>query len=160
MAERDKRDASGGKVTVIDPASYAASSNRSDPSAGIVTGEPQDWFGPLNPQRPSAPPEVAGRQLDYPSGYNLQVFPRAYETVKFNDLRALADSYDVLRLVIETRKDQMARLQWAIKPRSFNGKPLAAPDAAAAAWFQREGLSTAHAAPGGEEERARDAQQP
>lgn len=37
----------------------------------IVTGRPQDWFGPLDPTPPQAPPEVAGRQFDYPSGFNL-----------------------------------------------------------------------------------------
>ena len=29
------------------------------------------WFGPLEPITPLAPPDVAGRQWDYPSGYNL-----------------------------------------------------------------------------------------
>jgi HK97 family phage portal protein len=84
---------------------------------GIQTGEPQDWFGPLNPIGPSAPPEVAGRQFDFPSGYNLNIFPRAYEPIQFPDLRNLADSYDVLRTIIETRKDQMAKLEWTIRPR-------------------------------------------
>ena len=96
---------------------------------GIVTGGPSDWFGPLNPQAPSAPPEVAGRQFDFPSGYNLNIQPRAYEPIKFSDLRALAENYDVLRIIIETRKDQMCRLRWNIKPReNAYGKKLTAPD--------------------------------
>ena len=113
MAQRD----AGGVVTPVVIDQQARNVAGGNPDAGIVTGTGADWFGSLNPQRPSAPPEVVGRQLDYPTGYNLNILPRAYETVKFGDLRALADAYDVLRLVIETRKDQMARLEWAIKAR-------------------------------------------
>ncbi len=77
-----------------------------------------DWFGPSAPQGPSAPADVAGRQWDFPSGYNLNTSARAYEPFSFADLRALADAYDLLRLVIETRKDQIERLNWTIRPKS------------------------------------------
>ena len=76
-----------------------------------------DWFGPLSPIAPAAPADVAGRQWDYPAGYNLTLEPRPYSPVSFATLRQLADGYDLLRLVIETRKDQVARMDWAIKPR-------------------------------------------
>lgn len=76
-----------------------------------------DWFGPLPPLRPIAPPEVAGRVWDYIPGYNLSTSPRAHEPVDFPTLRALADAYDPLRLVIERRKDQMTRLPWTIRAR-------------------------------------------
>lgn len=84
---------------------------------GIVQGNGADWFGPLNPMPPVAPPEVTGRIFDFPSGYNLNIRPRAYEAVTFETMRGLADGYDLLRLVIETRKDQMAALDWNIVPR-------------------------------------------
>jgi hypothetical protein len=77
-----------------------------------------DWFGPASPQSPGAPDDVAGRQWDFPSGYNLAVRTRNYEAISFADLRALADAYDLLRLVIETRKDQIERMNWTIRPRS------------------------------------------
>jgi hypothetical protein len=64
-----------------------------------------------------APPEVAGRQWDFPSGYNLGLTPRQYEPIGFGTLRAIAESYDILRAVIETRKDQVARMTWNIKAR-------------------------------------------
>ena len=82
-----------------------------------------DWFGPLSPIAPTAPAEVAGRQWDYPAGYNLALEPRPYSPVSFATLRQLADGWDLLRLVIETRKDQIARLAWSIKPRAGGGKP-------------------------------------
>ena len=35
----------------------------------------------------------------------------------FDELRALADAHDITRLAIETRKDQIEKLDWTIKPR-------------------------------------------
>ena len=78
---------------------------------------PSGWFGPLTPLAPIAPPEVAGRQMDFPSGYNIVSGARAYEPIGFEDLRALAETYDLLRLVIETRKDQVERMSWSLRPR-------------------------------------------
>jgi HK97 family phage portal protein len=41
-------------------------------------------------------------------------------------MRALADSYDLLRLVIETRKDQVERMRWNIRPKVQAGTPTPA----------------------------------
>ena len=92
------------------------------PSNGIARGTGADWFGPLNPMLPIAPPDVAGRRFDFPPGYNLVTRPRAYEPVGFAELRGFADAYDLLRLVIETRKDQMERQRWRIRPREPKSK--------------------------------------
>ena len=100
--------------------SYSASQNppsQTTPSIGIARGSGADWFGPLNPLTPIAPPDIAGRRFDFPPGYNLVTRPRAYEPVGFAELRGFADAYDLLRLVIETRKDQMERQRWRIRPR-------------------------------------------
>lgn len=88
-----------------------------------------DWFGPLDPLPPMAPPSVSGRQFDYPNGYNLVTQPRAYEPTTFHQLRGLADAYDLLRLVIETRKDQIARLNWTIRPRNAVHAGMSSPRA-------------------------------
>lgn len=74
-----------------------------------------DWFGPLAPMPPVAPPEVAGRSWDFPTGFNLSTQPRANEPIASATLRELADSYDPLRLVIDRRKDQLGRLPWTIR---------------------------------------------
>ena len=80
-----------------------------------------DWFGPQAPMPPAAPTEVGGRRFDFPPGFNLQTRPRAYEPIGFLELRALADAYDLLRVIVETRKDQVARLDWIIRPRRAAG---------------------------------------
>lgn len=117
----DRAQAGGGMVTPLQNANL--SGGRQDPSAGIQTGGPEDWFGPGNPMRPTAPPEVAGRTLDFPVAYNLAQRPRAYEPISFETLRNLANASDILRTVIETRKDQIAGLEWKIVPRDPENKP-------------------------------------
>ena len=49
-----------------------------------ITGvSPDTWFGPLQPLAPMAPPEVKGRQFDYPFGANLNYIPRAEDGISF-----------------------------------------------------------------------------
>ena len=77
------------------------------------------WFSPVNPLNPLAQqPEqnAVGRRFDYMTGYNLQITPRADSAVSFAQLRQLADSYDLLRLLIENKKDQAAQADWHIIP--------------------------------------------
>lgn len=104
--------------------------NYGNSGAGIVQGNGADWFGPLNPMAPVAPPEVKGRIFDIPTGFNLNVRPRAYEGITFEMLRSFADQYDLLRLLIETRKDQISTMGWNIVPRdkSFKKKGAKVPD--------------------------------
>jgi hypothetical protein len=95
-----------------------------------VTGKiPEGWFGPEQPLDPVAPASVAGRAFDYPFGYNLNTEPRGGDSdgkgsapVTFEQLRNLADNYDMMRLVIETRKDQLAKCEWIICPKDLSKK--------------------------------------
>ena len=89
----------------------------------------QQWFGPGTPLVPVAQNQAVGRAFDFATGYNLQVTPKPYEGVTFGMLRSIADGYDLLRLVIETRKDQIEKLTWDIKKRGMKiTKKGAAPD--------------------------------
>jgi len=80
------------------------------------------WFGPGAPIEPVVGPKqedgVRGRQFDYPVYVNTRISARDGEGVTFEQMRALADGYDFLRLIIERRKDQMSKLRWTfgLKP--------------------------------------------
>ena len=90
-----------------------------------VKGRP-DWFGPGAPLNPVAPEGTGGRAFDYGVHSNVTYTPRSesgFDGVDFPQLRTLADSLDILRLMIETRKDQVGKLKWTIK--GPDGKPLA-----------------------------------
>ena len=87
-----------------------------------------EWFGPGQSLPPMAQDAAIGRAFDYPAGYNLRTRPKSGEGIGFSELRALADGYDLLRLVIETRKDQIEKLAWDIKPRLARGKAAQDPD--------------------------------
>ena len=85
---------------------------------------PQDFFGPNAPLPPAAPDSVKGRPWDFPVGVNLQYQPRldqGSDTIDFATLRRVADpvqgGLDLLRIAIETRKDQMEAQPWCIKGR-------------------------------------------
>ena len=121
MSEIEKIDTPRGSgarsMTTLSPSAVNVSySNQSPPGSG------PDWFGPRQPMQPIAPPEVAGRAWDFVPGYNLNTTPRPYEAVSFETLRALADSYDPVRLIIERRKDQMCRLPWVIRVKQEKGR--------------------------------------
>jgi Phage portal protein len=90
----------------------------------VITGvSPDTWFGPLQPLAPMAPPEVKGRQWDYPFGANLNYIPRSEDGVSFAELRGLADALPLLRAVIETRKDQIAGQNYAVRARARADAP-------------------------------------
>ena len=78
----------------------------------------QPDHGIFSPGTPLVPPEPEKTRLwDFPIGVNTTLTPRAYEPVSFTELRALAEAHDITRLAIETRKDQIEKLDWAIKSR-------------------------------------------
>lgn len=72
-------------------------------------------FGPGEPLRPAAPGERP-RANDYAVSRNIQVAPRAAESraVTYDQMRALARTYGILRTVIEQRKDELKGLDWQI----------------------------------------------
>lgn len=73
------------------------------------------FFSPEQPLTP-AHPDTAGRRFDYPAGYNLWIRPRRDSGITFETLRGFARVYDLLRIIIETRKDQVCGFDWSIVP--------------------------------------------
>lgn len=92
-------------------------SYRLTPSAGPYS---PSWsvFSPGEPLAPIAAEPV--RAFDFPLSINSAIQPRAYEPFGFRQLRAFAN-VELVRLAIETRKDQLERLDWAIQPVSSGG---------------------------------------
>jgi hypothetical protein len=74
-------------------------------------------FGPSEPMRPAAPEEPIRRE-DYLVGRNVVFTPRAAEAraVTYQQMRAMADGYGILRTIIEKRKDELKGLEWDIAP--------------------------------------------
>src|SRR5215831_8981369 len=72
-------------------------------------------FSPSYPLVPVDPERT--RVWDFPVGYNYIYSPRSYEPTTFGELQALANNHDLTRLAIETRKDQIEKLSWQIKPK-------------------------------------------
>jgi hypothetical protein len=102
----------------------------------VIRGNDEAWFGPNQPLQPVADrkeDQTAGRIYDYPVGNNLRTVKRGGAPITFEQLRGLADGYDLLRIVLETRKDQIAKLEWRILPRG-DGKENRASKAASEFW--------------------------
>lgn len=108
----DRAAAGGGKATQISDSVVAQVVRGLATTLRSVL--PSTWFGPNQPLQPIAQ-QVEGRQWDYPVGYNLRLVPKDSEGITFAQLRQLADGYDILRLLIERRKDQMVQMRWDIK---------------------------------------------
>jgi len=126
---------SRGGVAGIPLSPYQVTVNYGSRIAG-ASGQASAWFGPLPPLNPLAPPEVAGRQFDFVPGFNLNTVTRAYSPITFADLRGFADGYDLMRLVIETRKDQVCRMGWSIKAKDGKNERVGVAEAITQ-FFQR-----------------------
>src|SRR5438034_11370588 len=105
----------GGVRTALTP-SYTWGQSGLEAQFAPVFQPAQGIFSPGYPLAPLEPERV--RLWDYPVGVNTIYRPRAYEPIGFGELRALADAHDITRLAIETRKDQIEKLDWTIKPRA------------------------------------------
>lgn len=74
-------------------------------------------FGPLSPLPPqgTAQEQLLGpRRWQYPVGANVQYTPRSSETVSFDALRNFSRLYDVARICIQVRKEELQGLPWTI----------------------------------------------
>jgi HK97 family phage portal protein len=103
--------------------SRSSSTDRSATSAWSDITRFSNVFQPdqgiFSPGYPLAPPDFERVRLwDFPVGYNTIYTPRSFEAIGFEELRALAESHDITRLAIETRKDQIEKLDWRIRSRN------------------------------------------
>jgi hypothetical protein len=73
--------------------------------------------GPFSAGTPLVPPDPQPtRVFDFAVGSNLTYTPRATEALGFPALRSFAN-VEIVRLAIETRKNQMKRLRWRVRSR-------------------------------------------
>src|ERR1700739_4478823 len=106
-----------GKRTSLASYTWGGWGSQNDITQFRNTSQPDP--GIFSPGYPLVPPEREEVRLwDYPVGYNTIYTPRSYEAIGFDELRALAESHDITRLAIETRKDQIEKLDWTIKCRN------------------------------------------
>lgn len=89
----------------------------------ITSLDPMTWMGPAQPVGRVAPRGTQARIWDYRFGQNIDYTPKAFEGYCYDVLRDLADGYDLLRIVIETRKDQVARVPHSFTVRPQEGEP-------------------------------------
>lgn len=95
--------------------------NRTQAQNAIKELDPKNFFSPQQPIQPYGPPNVTQpRWYDYISGYNINYGPRQFEPISFAQLRGMANSFGLLRTLIQTRKDQLTRIPWDIQ---ILGKP-------------------------------------
>ena len=71
-------------------------------------------FSPGEPVAPDVERDV--RLVDFPASINTNLTPRSNEPFGFPQLRAFSNT-EIVRLAIETRKDQVETLDWSVKPR-------------------------------------------
>lgn len=112
-------DGSQGKITPI-PTGWIRRAGQAVAQASarfmISNITPETWMSALQPLIPFLP-EVFGRRYDYQVGRNLSYIPRGDQEISFWQLRALAKNCEILRMGIETVKDQLCALEWQIRPR-------------------------------------------
>src|SRR6202047_1401097 len=82
----------------------------------VTYGLTGGFFSPQLPLQPQHQ-ETAGRRLDYIAGYNISTRPRRDSGIEFQMLRNFAQQYDLLRLLIEKRKDQITNFDWSVVPK-------------------------------------------
>jgi len=101
--------------------SYATTPNGRTPDITQFAPVFQPSGGLFAPGYPLVPPDYERtRRYNFPVGINYIYTPRSFEPIGFAELKALSND-DITRLCIETRKDQIEKLGWTIKPRDEDG---------------------------------------
>jgi hypothetical protein len=97
------------------------------PAGTLIPGiQPGSWASPQNPIRPTIQLGVGIRGWDFTPGINLQFTPRGDVPISFQQLWAVSNSFDLCRLAIETRKDQLVGRSWVVRVKALSGETKAA----------------------------------
>src|SRR5216684_6154692 len=86
--------------------------------AGVDT---TTWMGPLQPVSPFAPRGVSVRTWDYPVGINIRYTPRGElpdALIGFPELRFFSRNVDLVRILMENRKEQIRRQKFRFHVKS------------------------------------------
>lgn len=111
-----------------------------------MRGQGLDFGSAFSPGTPLQPWSGYGgepRRFGFPTGYNIVTRPERDKRVAFSTLKALIDNYDVARMAIGHRIDDVRSLDWSLVPRrGFSGDVDAALDAGYAIMRRPEGPGT------------------
>ena len=110
---------------------------------GGIKGFVNGFWTPGTPLPTVPPPNTPPRQYDYPITTNIDIEPRAGVPIKFGELIALANQWDILRTIIERRKDQLAKMPWSIQAKDPD-KDLEGDEEAAAIQLQLQRPDNEH----------------
>jgi hypothetical protein len=86
---------------------------------GVVPGS---WASPQNPIRPTLQLGTGIRQWDFTPGLNLQFTPRGDQPISFQQLWNVSNSFDLCRLMIEKRKNEICNRPWAVRVKPVPGE--------------------------------------
>src|SRR5208337_3867205 len=93
------------------------------PAGNLIEGvTPGSWASPQNPIRPTLQLGVGIRQWDFTPGINLQFTPRGDVPIKFSQLWNVSNSFDLCRLMIEHRKNQISQREWVVRVKPKPGE--------------------------------------
>lgn len=83
--------------------------------SSALTAAYNGWMGPQEALPIAAPVGTTARVLDYNIAYNINISPRSGELVGFAEMKALAENYDLMRIIMERRKNQIVTQKWDIQ---------------------------------------------
>ena len=80
------------------------------------------WFSALQPVKPNVPAGFRPRQYSYAPGANITWTPKGEDPIGFPILRDLADSWDLLRIMITTQLDRICGVKWDVRAEQQPGE--------------------------------------
>jgi hypothetical protein len=94
-----------------------------NPAGDTIEGiTPGSWDSPLQPIQPFTPPNMGFRSWDFTPGLNLTYQPRGDQRVTFQQLRHVAQSFDLCAMVIDKKKREIGSKKWQIRLKPVPGE--------------------------------------